>query len=117
MQSFDHTSCSPESLYCSAVRLHCFNSRVHGDTGEVLGCAVRADLTVTFVGLKTGLFLNNGPDHCGAIVFADLDIPAACRDGCAPEYRRIDDEQLLQALPRRRRAATRELPSHSRTAP
>src|SRR6056300_369188 len=28
---------------------------INGDTGKVLGCAVRADLTVTFVGLKAGL--------------------------------------------------------------
>jgi len=78
---------------------------LHGDTGAVMGCAVEANLTVTFVGLKTGLFLNDGPDHCGAIVFADLDIPEDCRDEVAPEYRRVDDEQLWQALPRRRRAA------------
>jgi NAD(P)H-hydrate epimerase len=30
---------------------------LHGDSGAVLGSAVRADLTVTFVGLKPGLFL------------------------------------------------------------
>ena len=78
---------------------------LHGDTGAVMGCAVDADLTVTFVGLKTGLFLNSGPDHCGAIVFADLDIPEKCRDECSPEFRRIEDEQLRPALPRRRRAA------------
>ena len=33
---------------------------INGDTGQVLGCAVDADLTVTFVGLKSGLFLGAG---------------------------------------------------------
>lgn len=78
---------------------------LHGDSGDVMGCAVCADLTVTFVGLKSGLFLNNGPDYCGEIVFADLDIPEACRDDHVPEFRRINDELFLQALPRRRRTA------------
>jgi NAD(P)H-hydrate epimerase len=33
---------------------------VHGDTGQVMGTAVEADLTVTFVGLKAGLFAGEG---------------------------------------------------------
>ena len=32
---------------------------IHGDTGRVMGFAVRADLTVTFVGLKAGLYLTD----------------------------------------------------------
>ncbi len=53
-------------------------SGLHGVTGEVMGAALRADLTVTFVGLKQGLYLGSGPDHTGELVFADLAIP---RDG------------------------------------
>ena len=34
---------------------------IHGDSGEVMGVAVKADLTVTFVGLKTGLYLGDAP--------------------------------------------------------
>jgi NAD(P)H-hydrate epimerase len=76
---------------------------IHGDTGAVLGCAVRADMTVTFVGLKTGLFLGAGPDYCGEVGFAGLDIPDSYRDGIAPALRRVDDAMLAAALPRRRR--------------
>lgn len=43
------------------------------DTGRVLGTAVRADLTVTFIGLKFGLFTADGADSCGQLVFDDLD--------------------------------------------
>jgi hydroxyethylthiazole kinase-like uncharacterized protein yjeF len=78
---------------------------LHGDSGAVLGCAVRADLTVTFVGLKTGLFLDQGPDCCGELVFAGLDIPAAASAASAIEFRRIDDKFVEQHLPRRRRTA------------
>ena len=76
---------------------------IHGDTGAVLGCAVRADLTVTFVGLKTGLFLGAAPDYRGALEFADLGIPENARDGIEPALRRIDDRLLATALPRRNR--------------
>ncbi len=56
---------------------------IHGDTGAVMGTAVRAEVTVTFVGLKTGLFLGDAaPIACGGgVPFADLDIPADYRDG------------------------------------
>jgi NAD(P)H-hydrate epimerase len=78
---------------------------IHGDRGQVLGTAVRADLTVTFVGLKSGLFLGDAPGYCGAIRFADLEIPDSYRDGIAPTYRSIDDAQLALALKPRARGA------------
>ena len=78
---------------------------INGDTGQVLGCAVHADVTVTFVGLKSGLFLGDAPDYCGEIRFAGLDIPDAYRDGIEPTYRRIDDELLAGVLKPRPRAA------------
>ncbi|HWK52767.1 MAG TPA: NAD(P)H-hydrate epimerase [Hyphomicrobiales bacterium] len=45
------------------------------DTGAVLGNAVRADLTITFVGRKLGLARGQGPAHAGKVVFASLDLP------------------------------------------
>jgi hydroxyethylthiazole kinase-like uncharacterized protein yjeF len=42
------------------------------DTGEVLGVAVRADTTVTLIGLKIGLFAGQAPEYVGQIVFFDL---------------------------------------------
>ena len=78
---------------------------INGDTGHVLGCAVDANLTVTFVGLKSGLFLGSAPDYCGEIRFAGLDIPDAYRDGIEPAYRRIDHSLLANALKPRRQAA------------
>lgn len=78
---------------------------IHGDSGQVLGCAVRADLTVTFVGLKSGLFLGEAPDYCGKVRFAGLDIPDSCRDGIDIAFRRIDEETMRASLPRRPRIA------------
>ncbi|HEX7220361.1 MAG TPA: NAD(P)H-hydrate dehydratase [Burkholderiales bacterium] len=50
-------------------------SGVHSDSGRVLGHAVRATHTVTFIALKPGLLTLEGPDHCGAIEVADLGLP------------------------------------------
>jgi ADP-dependent NAD(P)H-hydrate dehydratase / NAD(P)H-hydrate epimerase len=47
-------------------------SGLHSDTGRVLGRAVRATHTVTFIALKPGLLTLDGPDHCGEIEVADL---------------------------------------------
>ena len=50
-------------------------SGLHGDTGVVLGAAVRADVTVTFVAPKLGMTTPNGRLHCGRIVVAGLGLP------------------------------------------
>lgn len=80
-------------------------SGLSADSGAVLGAAVRAAMTVTFVGLKAGLFLGSGPDHVGRLVFAGLDIPEACRERVVPRLRRISGDAVTQALPPRARAA------------
>jgi hydroxyethylthiazole kinase-like uncharacterized protein yjeF len=51
-------------------------SGLHSDTGRVMGRAVRATHTITFIGLKPGLLTLEGPDHCGEITVADLGLPA-----------------------------------------
>lgn len=47
------------------------------DTGRVLGCAVDADFTVTFIGRKRGLYTHEGPDYAGEVVFDSLGLPDA----------------------------------------
>ena len=78
---------------------------IHGDAGNVMGFAVRADLTITFVGLKAGLFLGDGPDYSGKVVFADLGLPPQCRQTAEAAFRRIDDDHMRRNLAPRRRAA------------
>ena len=77
---------------------------INGDTGQVMGCAVTADLTITFVGLKSGLFLDEAPAYCGELCYDGLAIPDEMRV-VAPEFRRIDDASLESTFPRRRRTA------------
>jgi NAD(P)H-hydrate epimerase len=46
------------------------------DTGRVLGSAVRATATVTFIGRKRGLYTADGPALAGDVDFDDLAVPA-----------------------------------------
>lgn len=82
-------------------------SGIDGDSGAELGVAVSADLTVTFVGLKTGLFLRAGPQHAGKLEYAGLDIPDTCFEPQMSRLRLIGDEQLTAALPPRRQDANK----------
>ena len=50
-------------------------SGIHSDTGRVLGAAVRAAVTVSFIGLKQGLFTREGRECGGEIVYHDLGVP------------------------------------------
>jgi hydroxyethylthiazole kinase-like uncharacterized protein yjeF len=42
-------------------------SGIDADTGAVMGCAVRATRTLTFIAYKPGLLTLDGPDHCGEL--------------------------------------------------
>jgi NAD(P)H-hydrate epimerase len=50
---------------------------VSADTGAAARHAVRADLTVTFIGRKLGLFTGPGAARSGTVVFDDLGVPSA----------------------------------------
>ncbi|MCF7980648.1 MAG: NAD(P)H-hydrate dehydratase [Pseudomonadales bacterium] len=75
------------------------------DTGAVLGQAVMADATMTFIGAKQGLLTGAGPAHCGNLVFDDLAVPAEVFDRVEYETDRIDAELLAGWLPARPRDA------------
>ena len=47
-------------------------SGLDGDSGRVLGVAVRATHTLSFIGGKPGLYTLDGPDHCGEVSVDEL---------------------------------------------
>lgn len=49
-------------------------SGIHADDGRRMGCAFRADLTVTFAYEKTGLLLYPGCEYAGEVVVRDIGI-------------------------------------------
>ncbi|MBV8343256.1 MAG: NAD(P)H-hydrate dehydratase [Gammaproteobacteria bacterium] len=80
-------------------------SGIDSDTGMMRGDALRAEATVTFVGLKTGLFVGDGPEHTGTVFFDDLELAAP--ETLAPRLTRIVETEIASALPRRPRAANK----------
>ena len=77
------------------------------ESGIVASAAIRATITIAFVGLKPGFFLGRGPEHVGRVVCDDLDIPPSAFDGAAGVLRRITEAELKGALPRRARTANK----------
>ncbi|MCU0809179.1 MAG: NAD(P)H-hydrate dehydratase [Candidatus Contendobacter sp.] len=80
-------------------------SGLHADTGAILGAAVHAAATITFIGLKQGLFTGQGPACCGEVHFADLDVPPDLYRAIHPACWRYAGADLPALLPRRSRSA------------
>lgn len=78
-------------------------SGLEADTGRVLGTAVLADITVTFLALKAGFFTGSGPAHAGRVELADLGCDAAVAADPAPMARLMAHGRNPFPLPRRRR--------------
>lgn len=76
-------------------------SGLHSTTGRAQGETVRAAMTITFIGMKPGLFTADGPACCGNIVYADLDVPSSCYDTVPPCAVALHYEQARQAFPPR----------------
>lgn len=51
-------------------------SGINATTGSILGCAIQADHTITFIGNKPGLLMHQGQEAAGTVSLAMLDIVA-----------------------------------------
>ena len=71
-------------------------SGVDGRTGQILGAALRADVTVTFQAPKLGHYLHPGREHRGELIVADIGVPIATAGADL-----AGDEAIAQALPPR----------------
>jgi NAD(P)H-hydrate epimerase len=80
-------------------------SGLHSDSGAIMGAAVRASATVSFIGLKLGLFTADGPACSGEIVFDGLGMPAAVYASSVLTARRIDWSKQASLLAPRSRSA------------
>ncbi len=82
-------------------------SGLDADTGQAPGAAIRADLTVSFLGFKRGLFTGAAADHVGLCELAEL--------GMSSETRLLPPDAMLMAaasLPRRARASYKNRNGH-----
>ena len=83
-------------------------SGVDGDTGEILGEAVRAKVTVTFTCPKPGLFLGEGAGRAGEVEVASIGIPRELLldlEQSSPEQPQLMPHYMRCILPRRPAAA------------
>ena len=76
-------------------------SGLHADSGRVLGCATRARHTLTFIGLKAGLFTLDGPDYAGEVRLDSIGVDLPQTSG--PRGWRIESALIANVLPPRRR--------------
>jgi NAD(P)H-hydrate epimerase len=79
-------------------------SGLHADTGRVLGVCVRAELSVSFIGLKQGMFTGEARDCCGRVEFDDLEVPPEIYARMPAAVRRADMASLEGVLGKRRRS-------------
>lgn len=80
-------------------------SGLHSDTGAVMGVAVKAECSISFIGLKQGMFTGEAPDYCGEISFDALDVPAQIYASQLLSARRIEWKKVKDRLSPRRRTA------------
>ncbi|WKD49999.1 NAD(P)H-hydrate dehydratase [Microbulbifer spongiae] len=74
-------------------------SGLDADTGSA-GQAVCADMTVTFIGRKLGLYCGRGPALCGEVVFAGLGVPEPVYDAVRPLVQRYGSASIKRLPPR-----------------
>lgn len=86
---------------------------IDADTGAATRHAVRASVTVTFIGRKLGLFTGAGASHSGTVVFDDLGVPRAVHralTGCP--WLHYSELAATYRLPPRRAAAYKHALGH-----
>ncbi|HEY5733276.1 MAG TPA: NAD(P)H-hydrate dehydratase [Gammaproteobacteria bacterium] len=71
-------------------------SGINADNGRTMGAAVRADITVSFIGLNRGLFTAEAPEYTGEIIYEDLEVPEICYESVATNTFLIDDGIIQQ---------------------
>lgn len=73
-------------------------SGLNADNGEVQGIAIKAAATISFIGIKRGLYAGQAADYCGEIVFASLSVPESVYAQQAVEVQRIQYDDFKSLL-------------------
>ena len=74
-------------------------SGINADTGEMMGCAVKADFTVTFNANRTGIVLYPGKVYAGTILITDIGFPQKALES-VERYMNLEDKDI-NMLPKR----------------
>lgn len=79
-------------------------SGLNSDTGEVMGCVIAADYTVTFGSKKAGMYLYMGKDICGQVKVCNIGFPELAYENALEKeqcYHIIENEDVIKHLPRK----------------
>lgn len=82
------------------------------DTGAILGSAVKAAHTMTFIGLKRGLMIGKGPEVSGKVVLSELEIPESVYCQVAVNATIVDTQNVTLSLEPRARESHKGLFGH-----
>jgi len=80
-------------------------SGLNADSGMPCGVAVEADCSMSFIGLKQGMFCASGPDYCGEVFFDNLSVPLAVYERITPSAQRLGMPEPGAVLKPRQRTA------------
>lgn len=80
---------------CPLLALDC-PSGLNADKGTVFEPAIRASHTLTFIATKPGLLTGDGPDYCGELQLAPLDLEPA--NDLLPDGQQLDFSDFAEHL-------------------
>ena len=83
------------------------------NTGRVLGQAIRAYATITFIGFKQGLLTARAPAFTGSLYFDGLEAPRQLYSAFMPSAWNIDHSALIERLPDKEQDAHKGLSGHT----
>ncbi len=75
-------------------------SGISADTGEVLGCAMKAEATVTFNLPKTGQLLPPGTEYTGRLIVHDIGIPEEAQKQAVLDGEYVTGDMVKNWLPK-----------------
>ena len=101
-----------DSVYAAAIRLinrspayvvaADIASGIETDTGRVLGCAAKADKTITFTANKVGQAVGDGYLYSGEVVVHDIGIPKDIVEEIPGMVQTVESDFVWEAIPGRR---------------
>lgn len=77
-------------------------SGIHGDNGHVMGCAIKASVTITFECLKKGQLQNKGKEYSGTLIPVSICMPKPVLSRVDNGIHVINEELVAQLLPKRK---------------
>jgi len=78
-------------------------SGIHPDKGKIMGAAIKASTTITFIGKKLGFFDNEGINHYGNLKLCGLGISETHYNNEKEILSILSDDFIHQVLPKRKK--------------